>query len=71
MTIMQRDFLDHLAKLLRAYNVECVCATNDKICIDFEHERSMELMGWNGAGEVFRDVMTKADYKPMTTELDA
>ena len=70
MTIMQRDFLDNLAKLFKAYKVISVCAVNDKIYIDFENERSMELMKWNGDEEIFRDVMTKADYKPTETELD-
>ena len=71
MTIMQRDFLDHLAKLFKAYNVECVCATNNnRIRIEFENEKSMELVAWFGATGFFRDVTTKTDYKPNETELD-
>lgn len=70
MTIMQRDFLDHLAKLLKTYNVDSIYAVMDKIIIEFEDENMMQFTGYNGASEIFREVATQTDYKPNETELD-
>lgn len=64
MTSTQRNFLDELAMLMQAHNVSCLCANNDEVIIEFEHERSMSFMEWNGITKIFRDVVTKSDYKP-------
>ena len=72
MTIMQRDFLDNLAKLLKAYNVRSFDAVMNKICVIFqESDDSMQLTGYNGENGTFLEVMTMIDYKPTETELDA
>lgn len=71
MTIMQRDFLDSLAKLFKAYNVACVRGTIENVEIIFKDPEEEPLKFFRYSDEIFHQVQTKQNYKPTETELDA
>lgn len=71
MTIMQMEFLNDLAKLLKAYNVSSITRFGDDVDIRFSDPEENPLRFRIYADGIFHEVQTVQDYKPTETELDA
>lgn len=64
MTIKQMQFLDHLAKLFKAYDVTCFRRDGEDVIAVFKDPEEYPLKFRIYADEIFSEVETKEDYKP-------